>query len=165
MLTVEGSNSFHRVFDSYSSKPKLQFEISHSNASSQIRSALFNLISAIWKTPILFHFLFLWFYPKVPSKMSVTSPQLISAFWKTPISFQFLSYFIKHVSLLNLLGTGLMIKIKDQGHLPSVGHHVCLLVCLFVCLFLISLPLVLSDCYIYHPWAVAAINNIYVGQL
>ena len=52
-----------------------------------------------------------------------------------PISFQFLSYFIKHVSLLNLLGTGLMIKIKDQGHLPSVGHHVCLLVCLFVCLF------------------------------
>ena len=55
---------------------------------------------------------------------------------KTPISFQFLSCFIKNVSLLNLLGPGLMIKIKDQGHLPSVGHHVCLLVCLFVCLFL-----------------------------
>ena len=55
---------------------------------------------------------------------------------------------------------------QDQGSRTyTICGPLCLFACLFVCLFLISLPLALSDCYIYHPWAVAAINNIYVGQL
>ena len=116
------SNSFWFIlFESNSSKAKLQFEISHFNASSHIMSALLNLISAILKTPISLQFLFFIFHLKV-SLLHIPGPGARIFFPSFYFLFHLLSILPRPVLLLVFFSNFCSSCFIRMLHLPSAGQ-------------------------------------------